>query len=171
MESSTLRYIFHFIVLLAAQILIFEFVNEHFPYVSFFPYLFVLLLIPIEVSAWLLFLFALITGLVVDVYYNSLGLHASACLTMVFFRKRMLNYMAPREGYELNAKADPKDQKWSWFITYLLIMLSIHHVWLFYMEFFSFTWFFHVLLKVFNSVILNTVLLSLLYLLLIPKKK
>lgn len=171
MESNSFRYIINFILLLAAQILIFEFVNEHFPYVSFFPYLFVLLIIPIEVSTWLFFLLAIVTGLSIDLYYNTMGLHASACFTMAFLRKRMLNYLAPRDGYELNSMATPKDQKWSWFITYVLVMSTIHHVWLFYMEFFSFTWFFNVLLKVILSVILNTTLISLLYLLLIPRKK
>src|SRR5690606_18887646 len=50
------------------------------------PYILFILLLPIGISNFILFLLAFITGLTVDAFYDSMGVHAAACVTLAWFR-------------------------------------------------------------------------------------
>ena len=47
-------------------------------------------------------IWAFIVGLGFDFLSHSYGLFASSLLVMAFFRRRLLNLFAPRDGYEVN---------------------------------------------------------------------
>lgn len=127
------------------------------------PYLYVLfiLLLPFEIPNWVLLFIGLITGLCIDVFTDTLGLHASATVFMAFIRSILLSFMSPREGYETGTSPKLSLDNPAWFVEYAIILVFIHHFVLFYLEVFSFTNFFLTLLRIFLSSVFTLILVLL----------
>lgn len=127
------------------------------------PYLYVLflLMLPFEMRHPLLMLMGFGTGLIMDMFSNTPGMHASACVLMTFVRPYLLRSIAPRDGYEFGLTPRLQHMGLSWFMTYVTIMVLIHHTWLFYVEVYMLDRFFQTLLRVIFSSIF-TVLVCLL---------
>lgn len=100
------------------------------------PYIYVLflLMLPFELPTWAVLLIAGVTGLTVDMFTSTPGMHMSACLVMAFARKRLLRLMAPREGYEYGMRPTVPRMGLAWFATYAGVLILIHHLWLFFVE-------------------------------------
>ena len=85
---------------------------------------------------------------------SSGGMHAAATVFMAFARPGVLRLIAPRDGYESDTKLIPQTMGFKWFITYLSIMVLLHHLMCFYLEIFRFSEFFITFFKaILNSVI------------------
>lgn len=150
MISEILRQLLRFLVLVCVQGLILKNV-EPAPGVNPFLYVLFLLLLPIELPGWIGLLVAAITGYSVDIFYGTPGMHMTTCTLIGFLRPKLLSMLAPREGYEFGQQATMQDMGRTWFLTYTIILVLIHHFVLFYLEMFSFREFFHTLLRVFMS--------------------
>jgi rod shape-determining protein MreD len=146
MIKDLFRYSLSFIVLILIQVL---FLNNLSLSVYINPYLYVLfiLILPFEMPRAMVLLICLVCGLTVDAFSNSVGMHASACVLIGFVRPYLLNFIAPRDGYEFGLKPHVQFMGWSWFLIYAGIMVLLHHLFLFYVEAFSFTNFFITLFK------------------------
>ena len=117
------------------------------------PYLYILflLMLPIETPRWLELLIGLVLGLSIDMFTNTLGIHASACVLIAYIRPLYLRAIAPRDGYEFGQRPGIQDMGFSWFLKYAVVLIFIHHLWLFYVEVYSFKGFFTTLLRVILS--------------------
>ncbi|MCA1764019.1 MAG: hypothetical protein ABR574_04375 [Cryomorphaceae bacterium] len=136
------------------------------------PYLYILflLMLPIDIPRWLELLIGLIAGLSLDMFTNTAGIHASACVLLSFLRPIYLRSIAPRDGYEFGVKPTINDMGLAWYIKYAAVLIFIHHAWLFYVEIYSLSGFFNTLLRVFLSSVF-TFILVILSQFLISKKK
>jgi rod shape-determining protein MreD len=110
-----------------------------------------ILLLPVEIPAWSLLLISFFTGLTVDFFTGTPGMHASATLLSGFFRPYILRLISPRDGYEAGATPSMAIYGFRWFLFYTIAIVLIHHFALFYLEVFRFTDFFRTLLRVFLS--------------------
>ncbi|MEO1051356.1 MAG: Rod shape-determining protein MreD [Bacteroidota bacterium] len=122
-----------FFAYVLVQVLVFEdigFLDRSFCfiYVSF------LLLIPIETSVVILLLAGFVTGLSVDLFYNSIGIHASASVLVMYLRTIWLNSLTPQGGYDLGMTPTIKVMGITWFTVYSLPLIFIHHLVLFFVE-------------------------------------
>lgn len=117
------------------------------------PYLYVLFLLslPFEIPRWLELLIGFITGLTIDFFTSTPGMHASACVLLAYMRPLLLKALAPREGYEFGTHPTIRDMGFRWYASYAAILIVAHHLWLFYLEAFSFDNFFLTLLRVLLS--------------------
>ncbi|MGF1584666.1 MAG: rod shape-determining protein MreD [Bacteroidales bacterium] len=108
------------------------------------PYFYVLfiLLLPFETPGWLLLSLGFTIGLVIDLFSNTPGLHASATVFMAFLRPIVLDSFAPRDGYEPGTFPRIYYYGFGWFFQYSLILILAHHIFLFYMEVFRLSDFF-----------------------------
>lgn len=138
MANNTITYFFSFLVLMAIQILLLNNIMLFDTGTGFLYVLFILLL-PFEIQGWLLLVLSFFTGLTIDIFSNSLGLHTSACLVMSFARPYWLKLIAPRDGYEFGTKPTIGHLGISWFISYASVLVFIHHIWLFVLEIFKFS--------------------------------
>jgi hypothetical protein len=150
MITEILRQLLRFLVLVFVQGLILKNV-EPAPGVNPFLYVLFLLLLPLELPGWIGLLVAAITGYCVDIFYGTPGMHMITCTFIGFIRPKLLNLLAPREGYEFGQQATMQDMGRAWFLTYTIILVLIHHLLLFYIEMFSFREFFSTLLRVLMS--------------------
>jgi len=114
------------------------------------PYLYLLffLMLPIALPQWAEMLIGLVCGLTIDMFTNTLGIHASACVLLAFTRPQLLRAIAPRDGYEFGQRPTLSDMGMSWFLKYSVVLIFIHHLWLFFLEVYSFNGFFTTLLRV-----------------------
>jgi rod shape-determining protein MreD len=150
--------ILRFIVLLGLQILVLNQVE-----ISGFlnPYLYVLfiLALPIETPRAMVLLLAFITGLTMDVFSDTLGMHTTACLWMGLLRPAIIRLISPREGFEFYFKPTLGYLGLPKYLLYSGILVFVHHFVLFFLEFFRFDEFPRMLLKIFASTLFTLILI------------
>lgn len=126
-----------FIVLVLTQVLILN----HIQFSGFVnPYIYVLfvLLLPLSTPRYLVLLLAFLIGLTVDIFSNSLGIHSFATVFIAFLRPFVIHLISNREE-DKDDYPGLKQNRFQWFISYVMIMVLIHHLVLFYVEVFTFT--------------------------------
>ena len=101
-----------------------------------FCYIYVafILLLPFDTSRILLMLLGFLCGFVVDIFYDTLGIHAFACVLIAFIKPFWTNAIPPRGGYEIGMGPTIKIMGFSWFLTYSLPLIFVHHLALFFVE-------------------------------------
>lgn len=150
MINDIIKNTVRFIVLILLQVLIVQNIRLG-SYIILFPYVLFILLLPFETNKlWVLFL-SFVTGLVIDMFYDTAGLHAATCTIIGFSRYYILKLLSPREGYDAGLKPTIDSMGPIWFITYSGIIIFIHHLFFFYLEIFRFSEFFRTLLRVILS--------------------
>lgn len=100
------------------------------------PYLYILfiLLLPFKTPNWLLFILAFCCGLTIDVFYDTLGLHALACTVLAFVRIQFINLTVQRDGFDNEPEPRFGIMGFRWFLLYTLILTFAHHLILFTFE-------------------------------------
>lgn len=152
MINEVIRNSLRFILLVLLQVLIVQ--NIHLgAYVILFPYILFILLLPFEIPKLLVMFIAFCTGLVIDMFYDTAGIHAAVCTLVGYSRHYILKVLAPREGYDAGQSPTIQSMGAVWFITYSATIIFIHHLFFFYLEIFRFDEFFTTLLRVFLSTI------------------
>lgn len=150
MIKSFGKYIFRFLILVLLQVLVFNniqisgFINPYF-------YILFILLLPFETPNWALPIIGFVLGISVDLFTQTPGIHASACVAMAFSRPYILGFISPREGYETGSYPTLSFYGLEWFLKYSVILVCIHHFFLFYVEIFRITDFFATFLRAFLS--------------------
>lgn len=117
------------------------------------PYLYVLfiLMLPVKMPKLVLLLVSFLCGLTIDIFSNTMGMHAAAATFLAFCRPAVLRVISPREGYEAEATPSVKDMSFNWFLLYAGVLIFLHHLVLFYLEVFRFGEFFYTLVRVLAS--------------------
>ncbi len=170
MVNLIIRNIIRFIFLVLFQVAILNNIQLG-GYIN--PYLYVLfiLMLPFETPKWLLLISAFILGISVDMFSDTTGIHAAACVFMAFCRPGVLDLVSSRLDYELGIQPIIRDLGFKWFFSYSLILVVAHHILLFFLEVFSFSEFFHTLFRAVLSIIFTMMLLVLSqYIMYRPKK-
>lgn len=121
-----------------------------------FLYVAYLLFLPVESNPLFLMLTGFLIGIAIDVFYDSLGLHASACVLVMYVRNYWLSLITPQGGYDINATPSITTHGMQWFLVYTIPMVLLHHSVLFFVEAGGFEMFWFTLLKVISSVIFTT---------------
>ncbi len=167
MNNALLNNLARFILLLAAQIVIFNKFNL-FGFINPFPYILFLILYPVNSNKNTFLLASFALGITMDAFSNSGGVHAAACVVLAFLRPQIFKF-AFGLSYEyqtvkLNDILTPER------FSFILASVLIHHLVLFFLEIFSFELFFQMLFRtIFSSIF--TIILSIIIIYLIKPKK
>jgi len=127
MNNIALVNIVRFIVLILVQVLILKNIElgSYAYYFKVWMYPLTLLMLPLRLPAWVTLLIAFATGLVVDMFYDSAGMHAGACVAMMFVRPLFVDILEPRGGYDNNPLPNRAKLGTSWFLQYIAYCLAI----------------------------------------------
>lgn len=137
MSNLYVRNIIRFILLILFQVLIFD--NIQFRgYINPYVYIAFILMLPFETPNWLLIILSFITGITVDFFSDTLGIHSAACTLMAFSRPGILRMISSPKDYEIGITPSIRDLGFSWFFKYTSILTLIHHAFYFYLEVFTF---------------------------------
>ena len=127
-----------------------------------FLYLWAIIKAPIETPPAYLILGGFVLGWLLDVFYNTHGMHAFATVLVAWLRPTFFNILTPANGYDERSSISLEEMKWMWFYPYLTLMLFTHHFVLFQLEASESSLFGLSLLKAFLSTILGVLVFTLL---------
>ena len=152
MINNIIKISIRFILLVLLQVLIVQNIRLG-SYIILFPYVLFIMLLPFETPKLGVLVISFFTGLTIDMFYDTAGMHAAACTLVGFSRYYILKLLSPREGYEQGLVPNVDSMGSVWFITYSALIIFIHHLFFFYLEIFRFSEFFRTLLRVLLSTI------------------
>lgn len=158
------------IALILLQVFLLNQINLH-NTINPFLYILFIILLPLNIPVWALIFLGFFTGLAVDIFSNTLGIHAAATTLMAYSRSFVLRIVTPRGGYEHEPLPGIKNMGFRWFITYATILTLIHHIALFYLEVFRLNEFFFTFGRVIFSSIFTIILILISQYLFLPVKR
>ena len=164
--------IIRFIVLLIVQALILRRVTfelEGLGFIHILIYPLAIMLLPIKTPRILVLMLGLVMGLGIDMFYNSLGVHASALVFMAYVRPFVMKVLEPYGGYNVEDSPTIRNFGIGWFFTYSAILLFVHIFFYFCVEAFSFVFIFEIMLNTILSFSISIILIFIIQLILRPK--
>ncbi len=144
-----IKYVVMFVVLVLIQVLILNQVQLS-GFVNPYIYILFVLLLPLSSPRWVVLLSGFFIGLTIDIFSNSLGIHAAATVFIAFLRPWIISAISNREE-DRSDYPGLNQNKFSWFLYYSTVMVLLHHFVLFYIEVFTFSGFFTTLSRVLFS--------------------
>jgi hypothetical protein len=134
-----LKHIFRFAVFILIQV----YVLNRIPHLHRFiiPYLYYLplLWLPFSVSRIGLLIIGFITGLTLDYFMMTPGLHAAACVLVAYVRPFVINVLTPKDSSEFNYREpSPKAIQWTPYAIYVFVLTLLHHGYMVFLEWLNF---------------------------------
>ncbi|MCU0349387.1 MAG: rod shape-determining protein MreD [Flavobacterium sp.] len=133
--NDSLANIFRFILFLLLQLLLFNSINL-FGYLNPYPYILFIVLFPVNGNKPTLLVTSFFIGLLLDMFTNSGGVHATASLVLAYIRPIIFKFSFglsyEYQTVKIADKISPER------ISFLVIAIFIHHLVLFSLEFFRF---------------------------------
>lgn len=128
------------IVRLAAFILIQVYVLNKVPHLHRFitPYIYFLFIIwlPFSVTRIGLLFVGFFTGLILDYFMMTPGLHAAACVLIAFVRPFIIGILTPKDSSEFNYREpSPRAMQWTPYAVYVVVLTLLHHGYMLFLEF------------------------------------
>jgi hypothetical protein len=117
-----------------------------------FVYISMLLFLPIVINPLLIMVIGFGYGLFIDLFYDTIGIHAASCVLLCYSRSFITNLIKPSGGYDANAKPLLNYMGAQWFITYTFLLTTMHHIPLFFLEAWGVNMWFFTLLKAISSI-------------------
>jgi hypothetical protein len=161
MSRSGIFVVFYFFFYLLAQVMFFKqlvLFNTSFC----FLYVAFILLLPIETNPLVLMLVAFLLGFSVDIFYDSLGLHAMSLVLVAYLRNYLLTTITPQGGYDAGEGPTLASNGLQWFLVYSLPLVFVHHFVLFFAEAGGFGVFWFTMQKVITSLLFTMIVILLL---------
>jgi hypothetical protein len=127
-----------------------------------FLYIVFILLLPIELSVLALMGIGFILGFTIDIFYDSMGLHAFATVLVAYLRNYWMATITPQGGYDSGSSATIASNGLQWFLVYTLPLVFLHHLVLFFLEAAGFALFWYTMLKIVGSLLFTMTVIILL---------
>ena len=169
-QRSIFTTVGNFLIYLFLQIVIFRNFNIMdtaycFVYVSF------ILLLPFEFPPLMIILLAFGYGFIIDIFYNTLGVHMAASVMLGYVRLHIINTLTPRGGYDASTELSIASLGFQWIIVYCVVLVFVHHLFLFVLEAWGFGSLGTVLTKTFFTSLLTIFAVILFQYLLSPVRR
>lgn len=168
MNSSVLINIFRFILLLLLQVVIFNRIDL-FGFVNPYPYILFILLYPVNGNKAGLLISSFFLGLILDMFLNSGGSHAVACITLAYLRPTFFKFSFgvsyEYQTVKINDRLSPER------FSFILISVVTHHLILYLLEVFRFSLILDVLLRTLLTTIFTLIICIIIIYLIKPGKK
>ena len=159
-----------FFFLLFFQVLVLNHINLG-GFINPYFYIYFILLMPFDSPRWMLLLASFLLGISIDIFTNTIGLNASACVLMAFLRPFVISIISTGPESLIGETPSLKNQGVKWFLYYSISLVVIHHAALFYLEIFRLNEFFLTFTRVLlSSALTMTLVMISEYLLYIRQK-
>lgn len=134
--NNSVANIVRFVGLVLVQVILLNRIN-FLGYINPYLYILFIILLPINLSQWKTIFFGFLLGLSVDVFMDSGGVHAAACLVAAYARPLVLRftYGISYDYQTIKFYKTPFQER----LMYVSMIVLIHHLCLFLLVFFSFS--------------------------------
>lgn len=136
-----------------------------------FIYLLAILSLPISIKTSPLLLIAFGLGFMIDIFYETIGMHAAAATLLAFVRSLWLKAISPTGGYVDTEEPSLNEMGLVWFITYSFPLIFVYSLVFFTADQWGTSGFLGVLNKSFFSSILTCLLAILVQLLFFKRRR
>lgn len=145
MSNDFLINIARFVLFVLLQVTILNHVN-FLGYINPYLYLMFILVLPVTTSDIQVIIWGFLLGLMVDVFQDTGGIHAAACLCIAYLRPKLLSisYGLSYDYQAINFYNTPLKER----LTFVISMVMIHHFVLFLLVYFNLK---HILLILKNT--------------------
>lgn len=168
MSSSVIINIFRFVLLLMAQVVLFNNMSL-FGFITPFPYILFIMLYPVDGNKLGLLGASFLLGIIMDMFSNSGGVHASACLVLAYFRPSIFKFSFglsyEYQTIKINEVLTPER------FSFILISVVMHHFTLFVLEVFRLSSLWDIFLRTICSTVFTIVLCIILIYLFKPSRR
>lgn len=154
-----IKYTIMFISLVLIQVLILNQVQLS-GYLNPYIYILFVILLPLSTRRYTLLILGFLIGITIDVFSNSLGIHAAATVFIAYIRPGVIRIISGREE-DLGEYPGLHQNKLKWFLSYVSIMVLVHHTVLFFLEIFTFADFHKTLYQILISSVFSIVIIVL----------
>ena len=176
--STIVKNIIRFVIILLIQVLLLnkltlQWWSQPTGFPVFVPFLYplFLLLLPFETPVAVLLFVGFLSGLSVDAFMNTAGMHGFAMVLIAYFRINVLNALLPKNLGEYSGQTPSvKTMGWLPFIIYVSFLVVMHHAAFFVLELWSVSNIGYLLLKILASSV-TSILLILVYVLLFTNQQ
>lgn len=156
---NLIKLIFRFVILVLIQVLVLDHVL-FLGYVNPYLYLFFIIYLPITTKRLNTLIIGFLLGLCIDIFNDTGGVHAASTLFIAYVRPIILR-LSFGLSYDYNTlkltKADFKNQ-----FIYVLLMVFIHHLLMFSLEYFSINYWVEIMKNTVFSSIFSFILILML---------
>lgn len=168
--NRTALHIFRFIGLVLLQVLVINHVRLG-GYVHPYIYLLFVMMLPIYMPGWQLLVLGFSTGLTIDLFTGTPGLHAGATTFLAFCRPAIIRLISGTQKFESIHEPNLNQLDGVWFLRYTIACVFVHHFSLFFLESFSFHLFGQIMLRIVLSVPISVFLIMILLFIFKSNKK
>lgn len=129
--NELIKNIFRLVLFIVIQV----FVLDKIPHLHRFiiPYLYFLyiLWLPFSISRFGLLTIGFLTGLILDYFTMTPGLHTAACVLIAYARPFVITLLVPKDTDEFNySEPSPKAMGWAPYLLYAFVLTLLHHTYL-----------------------------------------
>ena len=147
--SDFVRNVIRFILLIMVQVYVLNTIPHLHQFITPYVYYLFLLWLPFSISRIGLLITGFITGMALDFFTMTPGLHAAACVLVAYARPFVINILTPKETSEFNYREpSPKSLGWTPYFVYIFVLTLLHHGYLTLLEWLSFGTFLTFLIKI-----------------------
>lgn len=147
--SDLLKNIIRFLVFILVQVFVLDNIPPLHQFIVPIIYFLFILWLPFSISRFWLMVIGFFTGLSLDYFSMTPGLHAAACVLISYARPFVINVLTPKDTSEFNYREpSPKSMGWTPYLVYALVLTFLHNFYLVFLQWLSFGSFLDFLLKV-----------------------
>lgn len=168
--NELIKNIFRLAIFIAVQVYVLDKLPPLHRFVIPYLYFLFILWLPFSLSRLGLLLAGFITGLTLDYFKQTPGLHAAACVLIAYVRPFIISVLIPKDTTEFNYREpSPRAMGWAPYAVYVFILTLLHHTYLIFLEWLQFGSFLDFLIKILSTTAIS-MLLILTVELLFPRK-
>jgi len=168
--SDLLRNIIRFCLFIAVQVYVLNKIPHLHRLITPYVYFLFILWLPFYISRFWLMVIAFLTGLSLDYFTMTPGLHAAACVLIAYIRPFVINILTPKDPSEFNYREpSPRAMGWTPYAVYILILTILHHTYLVFLEWLQFGSILDLIIKVIGTTGVSMLLIFIVELL-FPRK-
>ena len=137
--SDLLRNIIRFSLFILIQVYVLDKIPHLHRFIVPYIYFLFILWLPHATPRVMLLAIGLVTGLSLDYFKMTPGLHAAACVLIAYVRPFIITILSPKDITEYTHKEpSPKGMGWSPYLVYAFILTLMHHTYLVLLEWLQF---------------------------------
>ena len=168
MNSALLINIARFILLLVAQVAIFNQI-DFFGYLNPYPYILFILLYPVNGNKYGLLLASFFLGIIMDMFSNSGGVHTTAAIALAALRPTFFKFSFgvsyEYQTVKINDRLSPER------FSFILISVVTHHLILYLLEVFRFSLVLDILIRTLLTTLFTLIVCIIIIYLIKPGKQ
>ncbi len=170
--SSLLRNIIRLIIFILLQVFVLNHIPPLHQYITPYIYFLFILWLPFSMGRGSLLIVSFITGLCLDFFTKTPGLHAAACVFVGYLRPFFINLLMPQQGIEFNYREPSVTSLgFTQYITYVSVLTFCHHAVLSSIQAFQFGNILYLVLKTLGSTVISLLLITIIEIIFIRKQK